>query len=136
MKVLASRLSAAGIAVLFATVPVAAAEPAIDQAQAAAGGVWYEKYCTPCHGSGGGPGSAVYSGSNEAVDLRRYVARHNGVFPAREWFDVVEQFDHKSPHADVWDKILRAQPNTITQRPAARGVVALIADYIVSIQSK
>ena len=36
------------------------------------GRLWYEKYCTPCHGQGGAPGSAVFSNSKEPVDLRVY----------------------------------------------------------------
>ena len=45
---------------------VARAAHEIEQAWVAAGKVWYEKYCTPCHGQGGGPGSAVYRGSDPA----------------------------------------------------------------------
>ncbi len=78
---LACRLSAAAIGVLIAGVPVAAADAADDllhQAHVAAGRVWYDKYCTPCHGPGGGPGSAVYRVGDKPVDLRRYVARHQG----------------------------------------------------------
>ncbi len=144
MTVLRCRLSAAAIGVLIAGVPVAsaknAAENAIDQAHVAAGRVWYDKYCMSCHGPGGGPGSAVYRGTDKKVDLRRYVARNNG-FPAHEWIAVVEHVDLTSPHFEVWEQIRTAQagsvqPGTSSQGAAARGVVALIADYIIAVQTK
>ena len=134
------RLFTAAIGVLVAGVPVASAkntaEDAIDQAHVAAGRVWYDTYCKPCHGPGGGPGSAVYRGTDKTVDLRRYVARNNGIFPAHEWIAVVEHVDLTSPHADVWERIRRAQAGASEHGPAARGVVALVADYIISIQTK
>lgn len=140
MRRLVCRLSTAAIGVLIASVPVAsaknAAENEIDEAHVAAGRVWYDKYCTPCHGPGGGPGSAVYRGTDKKVDLRRYVARNNGIFPAHEWIAVVEHVDLTSPHADVWEQIRSAQAGTSAQGAAARGVVALIADYIISVQTK
>ncbi|HXJ33842.1 MAG TPA: hypothetical protein VMS22_07340 [Candidatus Eisenbacteria bacterium] len=145
MAGLGCRLSAAAIGILIAGLPVAsaknAAENAIDQAHVAAGRVWYDKYCTPCHGPGGGPGSAVYRRTDGKVDLRRYVARNNGLFPAHEWIAVVEHVDLTSPHAEVWEQIRHAQAGstqagTSSQGAAARGVVALIADYIISVQTK
>lgn len=86
-------------------------------------GGWWTRYC-------GLPREST------AVDLRRYVARHNGVFPAYEWIAVVEHFDLESPHAGVWEQIRTAQAGTTGQGAAARGVVALIADYIISVQTK
>ena len=136
MARLACRLSAAAISVLIAGVPAVAAQNEIDQAHVAAGRVWYEKYCTPCHGPDGGPGSAVYRVGGKAVDLRRYVARNNGIFPAHEWIAVVEHVDLTSPHAEVWEQIRTAQAGTTAQGAAARGIVALIADYSISVQTK
>ena len=102
---LGCRLSAVAIGVLIAGVPVvsakSAAENAIDQAHVAAGRVWYDKYCMSCHGPGGGPGSAVYRVGDKPVDLRRYVARKSGQFPAHEWIAVIEHVDLTSPHAEV-----------------------------------
>jgi mono/diheme cytochrome c family protein len=136
MQHLAYPALAAAVAVLLAGAPAAEAEDTLAEARAAAGRVWYDKYCTQCHGPGGAPGSAVHPGTNENVDLRRYVARHGGKFPAGEWIAVVEQTETRAPHADVWQEILKAQPQTISQRPVARGVVVLIAEYIRSIQTK
>ena len=127
------------IAILVVGVSVAVARGGdrdIDQMQATAGHVWYDKYCTPCHGPGGGPGSAIYRGTERKVDLRRYVARHSGQFPAHEWIAVVEQVDLQLPHHAVWEDIRGAQVGTSAQAAAARGVVALIAEYILSVQTK
>jgi mono/diheme cytochrome c family protein len=112
------------------------AEKAIQQAHAAAGQAWYDTYCTPCHGRGGAPGSAVFRVGGTPVDLRTYVHRHNGIFPAYEWIAVVEHVDLESPHAAVWEQIRKSQAGTSAERAAARGIVASIADYIVSVQKK
>ena len=133
---LSCQLSAAVIALLLSDVPVAAADQVLYRARVAAGRVWYDKYCTPCHGPGGGPGSAVYRVGNTPVDLRRYVARHQGQFPDHEWIAVIEHVDLTSPHAGVWEQIRTAQTGTSAQGAAAGGVVALIADYINTVQMK
>jgi len=133
---LTCRLSAAAFGLLIAGVPVAAADEVLYRARAAAGRVWYEKYCTPCHGPGGGPGSAVYRVGETPVDLRRYVARHQGQFPDHEWIAVIEHVDLTSPHAGVWEHIRTAQTGASAPGAAAGGVVALIADYIITVQTK
>ena len=138
MKFCAGVLTLA-IATVTTGVPARGAYAAneIEQAQVAAGKVWYEKYCTPCHGQGGAPGSAVYRESDRHVDLRTYVQRNNGIFPAYEWIAVVENVDLTAPHGDVWQAIRTAQQvGTTAQGAAGRGVVALIADYIISVQTK
>lgn len=121
---------------LLVAVPTAASEHLIDQGHVAAGRAWYKKYCTPCHAPGGGAGSAVHGGSQVPVDLRRYVARHGGRFPAHEWYAVVEHVDLTSPHAEVWERIRNDQSAIIADGAAARGVVTLIADYVLSVQTK
>jgi hypothetical protein len=133
---LAGRLLAAPIGLLFAGVPVAAADRVLDDVHVAAGRVFYEKYCMPCHGSGGRPGSAVYRVGDKPVDLRRYVARKSGQFPADEWIAVIEHNDLTSPHSEVWEQIRSSQAGTSSQEAAARGIVVLIADYIISVQTK
>ncbi len=100
--------------------------------------MWYDKYCMPCHGKGGAPGSAVYPDSKEPVDLRVYVQRHGGKFPAGQWFSVV--FGPQpglTHHTDVWNKIRRQyQTSTGSGNTAARGIVASIAEYVMSVQTK
>jgi len=143
-----SRRSMGRLGVLMFALPIAliatavpsrvawAEDEIIQQAHANAGKVWYERYCTSCHGPGGAPGSALYRGSDRRVDLRTYVKRNNGIFPTVEWMAVVEHTDLASPHADVWEQIRSGQAGAIGQGAAARGIVASIADYIISVQTK
>jgi mono/diheme cytochrome c family protein len=109
----------------------------IDEALSSAGKVWYEKYCTPCHGPGGAPGSAVSHVTKQPVDLRTYVQSHGGKFPAADWLAVIADTRPASVHAKVWNTIKQAQAgSTVQNEPAARGVVGSIAVYIISIQKK
>ena len=112
------------------------ADDELQKARAEAGRVWYEKYCMPCHGQGGAPASAVYPNSKEPVDLRMYVQRHGGQFPAGDWFSVV--FGPQpgiTHHTNVWNKI-RTQYQGPSGNTEARGIVASIAEYIMSVQTK
>lgn len=107
----------------------------IDEALSGAGKVWYEKYCTPCHGPGGAPGDAVSSATKQPVDLRGYVKRHGGKFPAADWLAVLADTRPGGVHAKVWETIQRDQTGT-AQNAAARGVVGAVARYVRSIQAK
>ena len=93
-----------------------ARDDSMDKARAESGGVWYEKYCTPCHGPGGAPGDAVYRQSKKPVDLRRYVARHGGRFPAGDWLLIITGDVPSSVHTDVWKKIRDDQGGTAPAR--------------------
>ncbi len=80
----------------------------------------------------------MYPDSKQPVDLRVYVQRHGGQFPAGQWLSVV--FGPQpgiTHHADVWNKI-RSQHHA--QGPygdaVPRGIVASIADYVISVQTK
>ena len=108
----------------------------IEDALSNAGKVWYDKYCTPCHGPGGVPGNAVSSASKQPVDLRTYVQRHAGKFPAADWLAVIADARPASVHSRVWETIRQAQAGMVQNDAAARGVVGSIARYIVSIQTK
>jgi len=44
--------------------------------------------------------------------------------------------DLSSPHANVWERIRTDQEGTAGQGAIARGIVASIADYIISVQTK
>ena len=99
------------------------------------GPIWYEKYCTPCHGPGGAPGSAVFVASKQPVDLRTYVQRHGGKFPSGDWLSVVFGQPPNNPHTSIWERIRRDEGGTDSQI-GARGRVRSIADYILSIQTK
>jgi hypothetical protein len=114
----------------------ARAEDELQQARIAAEQVWYERYCMPCHGPGGAPGSAVFTDSKQPVDLRTYVQRHGGKFPAGQWLAVVFDRDPRMPHSGVWEKIKSDRPAGTCSKTEARGIVAMIADYILSVQQK
>jgi hypothetical protein len=113
----------------------ARAEDEIDQTLNEAGKVWYNRYCTPCHGAGGAPGKAVYSATKQPVDLRTYVQRHGGKFPAADWLAVLADARPGSVHARVWVDIRRGQAGTTAATSAARGIVGQIARYVQSVQT-
>lgn len=105
------------------------ADDEIDRALAEGGKARYTQYCTPCHGEGGAPAKA-------AIDLRTYVSRHGGKFPAADWLAVLADARPGSVHADVWERIRRDQPGGVDAPAAARGTVGQIARYVNSIQAK
>lgn len=106
----------------------ARADDEIDRVLQENGKMRYEQYCTTCHGADGAPGSAK-------TDLRTYVARHGGKFPAADWLAIIADARPASPHAAVWERIRADQINT-SGDVAARGVVGQIARYVMSIQAK
>lgn len=112
------------------------AEDEIEKAHAEAGRQWYDKYCTPCHGPGGAPGTAVYRDTKQPVDLREYMRRHGGKFPAGDWIAVVATDNPALLHASVWDTIRQSQAGSAAPDSVARGLVASIAVYIRSVQKK
>ena len=110
----------------------------LQKARGEAGRIWYEQYCRPCHGKDGAPGSAVFHDSKEPIDLRKYVQRHGGKFPAGQWLSVVFGPEpHPTGHDKVWKKIRREHQGVGPAGDAvARGIVASIADYVISVQTK
>jgi len=108
----------------------------IDEVLSNAGKVWYDKYCTPCHGPGGAPGNAVSRATKQPVDLRTYVQNHGGKFPAADWLAVIADTRPASVHSSVWETIKKSQGGRVQGEAAARGVVGSIALYIISIQTK
>ena len=115
----------------------AQAEDELDKARSEAGQIWYDKYCTPCHGKGGAPGSAVYTDSKQPVDLRTYAQRHGGKFPAGEWIAIVAGSPRSPVHSKVWEEIRRQHQTSIPSGNAeARGIVVFIAEYVISLQTK
>lgn len=95
---------------------------------------WYDKYCIPCHGAGGAPGSAVYPDTKKPVDLRDYVQRNGGKFPAARWISVVTTDNPMQVHTKVWQRITDAQGGTTSADATGRAIVASIASYVRSIQ--
>ena len=133
-----SSLGLVALAIVLATGTIARvhAEDQIDQALSEGGKASYDKYCTPCHGAGGAPGKAVSSTTKQPVDLRTYVQRHGGTFPAADWLAVLADARPGGPHAAVWRSIRQGQAGTTGSAAAARGIVGEIARYVMSIQVK
>jgi hypothetical protein len=130
------RIISFGITLAVAPGGRALAADEIDHALSSAGKVWYDKYCTPCHGVGGAPGNAVSTETKKPVDLRTYVQSHGGKFPAADWLAVIADARPGGVHAPVWETITKAQAGAPQQDAAARGVLGSIARYVVSIQTK
>ena len=110
----------------------------VQDARVQKGKLSYDKYCTPCHGAGGMPGSAVFAATKKPIDLRTYVQRNGGRFPSGRWWDLVFSSRPSGVHAGVWKKIHNDQSETdeVERDVAAHGVVANIEMYVMSIQSK
>jgi len=125
-KRIGSRVALAIVACGVVATPVRADD--IDRVLEEGGKARYQQYCTACHGPDGAPGKAK-------ADLRTYVARHGGKFPAADWLAIIADTRPASPHAPVWEQIRKDQLNT-SGDVAARGVVGQIARYVMSIQSK
>jgi hypothetical protein len=96
----------------------------------------YDKYCTPCHGAGGTPGSAVFAATKKPIDLRTYQQRNGGTFPSGRWWDVTFSPQPGAVHTRVWERIRNDQTDPFDRDIAARGVVADIETYVMSIQKK
>jgi mono/diheme cytochrome c family protein len=136
VRITASAGGALAIAIaLVAGIPdgVRAADE-FEKIEAEAGRQWYDKYCTPCHGAAGAPGSAAFADGKKPVDLRDYVARNDGRFPAERWISVVTTENPTLVHTAVWKRIRDAQGASISSDAAGRAVVVSIAHYVRSIQ--
>ena len=109
----------------------------LKDGRAQQGKLWYDKYCTPCHGAGGAPGSAVFAATKKPIDLRTYAQRNGGKFPSERWWDLVFSYRPRGVHADVWQRIRNDQKETVeVERDiTAHTVVANIEFYVVSIQN-
>ena len=130
--------AAAGGALAFALVAgiprVVRAADEFEKIEAEAGRQWYDEYCTPCHGAGGAPGSATFVEGKKPVDLRDYVARNGGRFPAERWISVVTTENPALVHTAVWKRIRDAKGTSISSDAAGRALVVSIAYYVRSIQ--
>lgn len=115
-----------------------AAQDGAPDARVQRGKLWYDKYCTSCHGPGGSPGSAVFPGTKKPVDLRTIAQRNGGNFPSMKWWDFVFSSEPRGVHAETWERIRNDQTETVeVERDiAAHGVAANIEYYVESIQNK
>jgi mono/diheme cytochrome c family protein len=110
----------------------------VQDARVQKGKVWYDKYCIPCHGAGGKPGSAVFAATKKPVDLRTIAQRNGGNFPSMRWWNFVFSSQPRGVHAEAWKRIRTDQTETVEveRDVAAHGVAANIEYYVESIQDK
>ena len=110
----------------------------VQDARVQKGKLWYDKYCTSCHGAGGAPGSAVFAATKKPVDLRTIAQRNGGNFPSVRWWDFVFSSQPRGVHAEAWERIRNDQTETVAveRDVAAHGVAANIEYYVESIQNK
>jgi hypothetical protein len=79
----------------------------------------------------------VWDNTKDKVDLRIYVQRHGGKFPAGNWLTAVFNPQPGHVHTETWEKIRSVYQDTGSMGNAeARGIVAAIARYVMSIQKK
>jgi hypothetical protein len=122
------------------------AEDEVQDARVQKGKVSYDRYCTPCHGPAGMPGSAVFPDTKKPIDLRTYQRRNGGKFPSWMWWDVTFSPQPGAVHTEVWERIRNDQTETrhgTSDRSreherdiTARTAVANIEMYVMSIQDK
>jgi hypothetical protein len=110
----------------------------VQDARVEKGKLWYDKYCTPCHGAGGAPGSAVFVATKKPIDLRTYVKRNGGEFPSVKWWELIFSSQPSGVHGEVWQRIRNDQSETVEveRDVTAHGVVANIQTYVRSIQNE
>ena len=110
----------------------------VPDARVQKGRMSYDKYCTPCHGAGGRPGSAVFAVTKKPIDLRTIAQRNGGTFPSMRWWDFVFSSQPRGVHAESWERIRNDQSETVKveRDMTAHGVVARIEYYVESIQNK
>ncbi len=109
----------------------------VQDARVQKGKLWYDKYCTSCHGPGGAPGSAVFAATKKRVDLRTIAQRNGGKFPSTRWWDFVFSSQPRGVHAEAWGRIRNDQTENVKAERdvAARGVAVNIEFYVMSIQN-
>lgn len=137
MKPIMTGLAIVVIVACLTPVRSYAGDPVPD-ARVQKGKLSYDKYCTPCHGAGGRPGSAVFAVTKKPIDLRTIAQRNGGKFPSMRWWDYVFSSRPGGVHGEAWQRIRNDQNETdeVERNIAARGVVANIEFYVESIQNK
>jgi len=123
------------VAVLALGMGSASAAEVRSPAQAA-----YLRYCSACHGEGGkGDGVASQTMRPHPTDLTALAKSNNGEFPSTKIIRVIDGRDsvraHGDPNMPVWGEILKIEDG-IAQEAKVRGKVALITEYLRTIQAK
>ena len=136
-----SRLALAGVPLLF-WAAAALAQPAFDPVLAEMGKESFPRYCGSCHGlRGEGDGPAAGALLTRPPDLTRIAARRGGRFPAGEIARFIDgrfaPAAHGSREMPVWgERLGEAIPETGVGDEVTRGKIAVLVEYLKSIQRK
>lgn len=138
----AQRATGAGFVVLLALLGLTAA-PGWAADKDPPGKALYLKYCSACHGSGG-QGDGVVSGllRPPPPNLTLIAKQAGGKFPFMKTAQAIDGTTTIRAHGDsgmpVWGEIFReeAPSGSIAPNAEVRGKVALITQYLRSIQVK
>ena len=120
----------------------AVAEPAFDPVLAELGAEAFPRYCGSCHGlRGEGDGPSADALRTRPADLTRIALRRGGTFPAGEIARFIDgRFAlaaHGSREMPVWgERFGEAIPETSVAEEITRGRIAVLVEYLRSIQRK
>jgi len=121
-----------------ALVPIAGAEDLTGRA----GAQLYKEFCASCHGeTGHGDGPVASSLKVEVPDLTRLAIRHGGNFPTERVRAIIDGRTTMPPHGTrampVWGLAFGAAvPNDPGNEYRTQGFIALLVDYVRSIQHR
>ena len=119
----------------------ASALPATPESRVEQGGIWFQRYCSACHGaSAQGDGPVAGELSTPPADLTRIAARSAGRFDSAlvaQFIDGRERVAaHGSPEMPVWGRSLddRLSGGFADETRLAPGTILMIVEYLDSIQ--
>ena len=119
----------------------ASALPSTPESRAEQGGIWFQRYCSACHGaSARGDGPVAAELSTPPADLTRIAARSAGGFDAATVAEFIDGRTrvaaHGSPEMPVWGRSLddRLSGGFADETRLGPGTILLIVDYLSSIQ--
>jgi mono/diheme cytochrome c family protein len=116
------------------------AETPYDPVLAELGAESFPRYCGSCHGvKGRGDGPSAGSLIQPPADLTRIAARRGGSFPAGEIARFIDgRFAvtaHGTREMPVWgERFSEAIPDSGVSEEVARGKIAVLVEYLKSIQ--
>jgi mono/diheme cytochrome c family protein len=102
----------------------------------------FERYCAPCHGAKAlGDGPVAPSLSTAPADLTRIAARRGGEFPRGEIGRMIDgRFvidAHGTREMPVWGaRFGEAIADPGLSEEVSRGTIAVLVEYLVSIQAR
>jgi mono/diheme cytochrome c family protein len=135
------RLAALAGAVALGVTGAAAQPIPVDRTLAELGAPQFQRYCASCHGAQGrGDGPAAASLRTKPADLTRIAARRGGRFPDGE---IAQKIDgrfsieaHGSREMPVWGEVFsQGIPDSSTAEAVARGQVAVLVEYLKTLQT-